>query len=303
MIKRTTRWSVLSLCIGAGISTLLAGCDMFKKPEPEPIPTPVPTPKPDIFDPKAYNTNGVALNAANDPKLPEYFEIVRIYSGNLVWVRSADIVKPAAPADPKKAPTPAPNATPVPDRLTYGAPEIVRLSGIAVPLPGQPGAQESIKTLSNWTLGRKLTIEQDPKYPVDFDEPDLDRVGARSARRVQIFFEGGSGDAKTSLNLNRMMIRSGYAVVDEHEPTIFNTKGWLNDEEYARRNRLGLWKLGIVLNQRQPPPAPPRAALGGKAPAGAAARPGTVPVPATSTKTTTATTTAPGAPPTTPPTP
>jgi endonuclease YncB( thermonuclease family) len=292
MMKRTTSWSALSLCIGAGLSTLLAGCGLFEKPPAEPLPTPVPTPKPDIFDPKAYNTSGVALNAAGDPKLPEYFQIVRIYSGNLLWVRSVDIVTPPATAN-KKAP--APGATPVPERLTYGAPEIVRLSGIAVPLPGQPGAQESIKTLSNWTLGRKLTIEQDPKYPVDFDEPDLDRVGAKSARRVQIFFEGGGGDAKTSLNLNRMMIRSGYAVVDEHEPTIFDVKGWLNDEEYARRNRLGLWKLGIVLNQRVPPPAPPKAG----APKAAPGKPGTVPVPAAATTTTTTTTaTAPSTPPT-----
>jgi endonuclease YncB( thermonuclease family) len=296
MMKRTTSWSALSLCLGAGLSTLLAGCGLFEKPPVEPIPTPVPTPKPDIFDPKAYNTNGVALNAAGDPKLPEYFQLVRIYSGNLIWVRSVDVVTPPAPKGGKSAPAPAPGATPAPERLTYGAPEIMRLSGIAVPLPGQPGAQESIRTLSNWTLGRKLTIEQDPKYPVDFDEPDLNRVGAKSARRVQIFFEGGGGDAKTSLNLNRMMIRSGYAVVDEHEPTIFDTKGWLNDEEYARRNRLGLWKLGIILNQRVPPPAPAKPA--GKTASG---KPGTVPVPAATSTTTTAT--APGAPPPAPPAP
>lgn len=244
--------AALTVVAGLGLSTLLAGCDAFTPPEPEPTPTPVPAPKPGVFDPKAYTTQGVALNAPNDAKLPEYFEVVRIYSGNLIWIRSVDTVTPPKP-DPKATPAPGPTPAPL---LTYGAPEIVRLAGIAVPLPGQPGGQASIKTLSNWTLGRKLTVEQDPKFPVDFDEPDLNSVGARSARRVQIFFEGGGGEQKTSLNLNRLMVRSGYAVVDEHEPTIFDTKGWLNDEEYARQSRLGLWKLGIVLNQRQPPPPP-----------------------------------------------
>jgi endonuclease YncB( thermonuclease family) len=119
---------------------------------------------------------------------------------------------------------------------------------------------------------------------VDFDEPDLAAVGAKSARRVQIFFDGGSGDSKTSLDLNRMMIRSGYAVVDEHEPTIFDTKGWLNDEEYARQTRLGLWKLGIVLNHRQPPPP---AVKPGARPAPATA--GSAAPPATATKTAPAT--------------
>lgn len=238
---------------GLLLSTQLVGCDALQKPEPEATPTPVPTPKPGIFDPAAFNTKGVSLNAAGDPKLPEYFQVVRIYSGNLVWVRSVDLVKPVTPTTAPKAKPNAPSATPTPaERLTYGAPEIVRLGGIAVPLPGQPGAQESIRTLSSWTLGRKLTLEQDPKYPVDFDEPDLNNLNVPSARRVQIFFEGSK--EKTPLNLNRMMIRSGYAVIDEHEPTIFDTKGWFNDEEYARQNRLGLWKLGIIINQRQPPP-------------------------------------------------
>jgi endonuclease YncB( thermonuclease family) len=259
------------------LSTLLAGCDMVKAPEPEPTPTPAPLPKPNLFDPALYNTKGVPLNAAGDAKLPEYFEIVRIYSGNLFWIRSADIAATPTPAPPKKGDkaAPAPASTPAKPHTTYGAPEIVRLAGVAVPLPGQPGASEAIKTLNSWTLGRKLSVEQDSKYPVDFDEADLAAVRAPSARRVQIFFEGGAGDKKESLNLNRLMIRSGYAVVDQHEPTIFDTKGWLNDEEYARQSRLGLWKLGIILNGRQkPPPASKPGA------ASTPAKPGTVPVPA-----------------------
>src|SRR5687768_2684096 len=86
-------------------STLLAGCDALEAPPTEPIPTPVPTPKPGLFDPTAYNTSGVALNAADDPKLPEYFGVVRVYSGNLVWVRSVDkVTPPAAKANPKATP-------------------------------------------------------------------------------------------------------------------------------------------------------------------------------------------------------
>lgn len=250
------------LCFG------LAGCSTFTAPEPEPTPTPVPEPKPGIFDPTSYSTPGIALNAPGDPKLPEYFEVVQVYSGNLLAVRSVDT--PAA-ASTKKSDATSASAPPT---LIYGAPDFVELAGVAVPDPRDPnpsqrqGSQESISTLTSWTrdpkthLPRKLTIQQDPRYPVEFDPIKLRAVNATrpkpipSARRVQIFFDGGSGDSKTQLNLNRLMIRSGYAVVDEHESTIFDTIGWLNDEEYARQNRLGLWKFGIVLNQRQPPPKP-----------------------------------------------
>jgi hypothetical protein len=51
-----------------------------------------------------------------------------------------------------------------------------------------------------------------------------------------------------------MLIRSGYAVVDLTQPTIFDTQGWLNDEQYARERHLGLWGMGILLNHRLPPP-------------------------------------------------
>jgi hypothetical protein len=68
---------------------------------------------------------------------------------------------------------------------------------------------------------------------------------------VQIFFPGGEGGTQ-SINLNRFMVRTGYAVVDILEPTIFDIKGWLNDEQYAREHKKGLWQY-IVLQSRQQP--------------------------------------------------
>lgn len=218
--------SALSFAVAG--STLLAGCGFLEAPEPDQVMLDPEPPKPGVFIPGDYNIKGIELNKAGDAALPEYFEVTRIDSGELLWPRSVDVKQVGTP--PK-------------DQLSYGAPDVVRLAGIVTPAPGQPGAQQAIDTVRRWTLGRKLTIEQDGKYPVDL----------QNRRRVQIFFPGGK-DGAQSLNLNRMMVRSGFAVVDVFAPTIFDTKGWLNDEEYARTNRLGLWKLGIVMNQRQPPP-------------------------------------------------
>src|SRR5690606_21943903 len=103
-------------------------------------------------------------------------------------------------------------------------------------------APMAMSTVRQWTLGRQLTIQQDPKYPVDL----------QSLPRVQVFFPGTGANQGVNLNLNRMMVRSGYAVVDLLEPTIFDTKGWLNDEEYARRQRAGLWKHIVLQNRQQP---------------------------------------------------
>ena len=221
--------TAFALGLAAGGSTLLSGCGLLVAPDPEPKMKDPEPPKPGVFIATDYNTKGIPLNGANDATLPEYFEVARVDTGDLLWPRGVEIKMVGTPPKEQKS---------------YGAPDIVRLAGISVPQPGQPGAQDSINTLRRWTTNRKLTIEQDGKYPVDL----------QGRRRVQIFFPGGKGGTQ-SLNLNRMMVRSGFAVVDVFEPTIFDVKGWLNDEEYARTNRLGLWKLGIVIDQRQPPPS------------------------------------------------
>lgn len=227
--------SLCALAAIAGTSTLLGGCDYVTAPEPEPTPTPAPTPAPGFFDPAAYNTKGVELNKAGDEKLPEYYEVTGFDAPDILQIRSVDVKKTGT----------APNEKEI---LTYGAPDRVRLAGIYTPRMDSANASErryaplSMQAVRNWTLGRKLTIEQDPRFPVDL----------QSIRRVQIFFPGGANKDQ-SLNLNRLLVRSGYAVVDVLEPTVFDTKGWLNDEEYARMNRLGLWKYIVLQNRQQPP--------------------------------------------------
>jgi endonuclease YncB( thermonuclease family) len=228
-MKNRTLRRALAVPAALGLSILLAGCNLISPPQPEPVPAPVSMPEPGHFNPTDYVTHGVALNVASDPKLPEYFDVVNVDAADLLWLRSVD-------------------STTVNDQpqLYYGKPDVVRLAGIVTPQKGQPGWHEAVQTVQNWTLGQKLTVEQDNKYPLD----------PQHRRRVQIFFVGREGGplAGQTLDLNRMLIRSGYAVVDLTQPTIFDTQGWLNDEQYARERHLGLWGMGILLNHRLPPP-------------------------------------------------
>lgn len=219
------------LGVAAGCAALMSGCSFFQAPEPEPLPAPVAQPEPDFFNPNDYNVKGVELNKAGDPQLPDYFEVTSFEAPDILMVRS---VKVSRVGDE--------------EQLSYGAPDRVRLAGIYTPRPDSSNDEErryapmAMQTVRNWTLGRKLNIEQDSRFPLDL----------QSIRRVQVFFPGGEGGTQM-LNLNRMLVRSGYAVVDIQSPTIFDTKGWLNDEEYARSHRLGLWPY-IVMQSRQQPP-------------------------------------------------
>ncbi|MDF2439055.1 MAG: nuclease ue [Abditibacteriota bacterium] len=231
-LSRQTLWMAL------GVSSLsLAGCDsalqtVLPAPTPVPTPTPVATPRPDVFDPADGITPLQKLNDSDpaSPALPDKFRVARVDTGDLVWIQSVSTVTRAGKAT-----------------KSYGKPDIARLAGIFVPAAGQPGWAETVKTVQNWTLGQEVDVEQDGKYPVDLN----------SRRLIQIFFNGRTPKtAATRFNLNRMLVRSGYAVVDLHAPTSIDVKPWLNDEEYARNHRLGLWGKGIVLYQRIPIPAP-----------------------------------------------
>jgi endonuclease YncB( thermonuclease family) len=239
-MKNRTFWRALAVPAILG-TMLLAGCNLISPPQPEPVPPVPPTPKPGLFNATDYVTHGVALNVANDPNLPDYFNLVNVDAADLLWLRNVDSTTV--------------NGQP---QLEYGQSDIVRLAGIVTPQKNQPGWHEAVQTVQNWTVGQKLTVEQDPKYPLD----------PQHRRRVQVFFLGREGGplAGQTLDLNRMLIRSGYAVVDLTQPTIFDTQGWLNDEQYARDRHLGLWGMGILLDHRLPPPPLNAAPAGTTAP-------------------------------------
>jgi endonuclease YncB( thermonuclease family) len=164
--------------------------------------------------------------------MPDKFRVTRVDTGELLWIQGVDTVQLGTPPKEEKV---------------YGKADIARLAGIVTPAPGKPGFAETIKTVQNWTLGQEVDVEQDPRFPVDLS----------SRRMIQIYFNGRIDRTKgIRFNLNRMMVRSGYAVVDLNAPTTIDVKPWLNDEQYARDKRLGLWGKGIILGQRKPLPTP-----------------------------------------------
>ena len=243
---------IVSGACALGVSTLFAGgCALLEAPAPEPTPTPPPTPAPDVFDPKDFIT-------ANPPAIElGSFRVFRVASGELVYLQSVAAPQTAPAAPPGKGAAPA--ASPKP---AVGVPERapVRIAGILAPAPGQPGGAEVMRAIQNWTLGQNVTVQQDSKY---LNDPE-------DHRKVQIFFNGRRKDNPKTLDknedntatvylLNRMLVRGGLAVVDINEPSSFDFKGWLNDEEYARQQKLGLWGKGIVLGRR--PPLPPKKVL------------------------------------------
>lgn len=202
------------------------GCSLIlNKPEPLPTPTPVPAPTPPYFDPAAGQSRGTALNKAGDPVLPDAFRIAGATTGDTVAIQSVDTVK---------------TGTPPRDVITLGPPDIVRLAGIVAPTT-EPGLQGARNAITNWTAGQNLDVDVDAKYPFDLD----------GRRMVHIFFKGRKGPYEgQQLSLNRMLVRSGWAVVDLYSPTSFDTSEWLSDEAYARRHKLGFWRYGQAPQQR-----------------------------------------------------
>ncbi|HEX8833356.1 MAG TPA: thermonuclease family protein [Abditibacteriaceae bacterium] len=261
-MKKPFEWNLMnkfSICGRAGASGLgralptvalaacmtpvlfLGGCDVLKGPEPEPVPTPMKLPTTEVFSAEDNITRGT--------KLPGVYRVAGITSAEVLTIQSVVATK---------------KGTPPRDVLTYGVAEQVHLAGIITPQSGQPGWQSAVKTVTDWTNGKiDLEVEQDPKYPTDLS----------GRRMVQIYFKGRTpATSGTTYNLNRMLVRSGYAVVDVHQATSIDVQKWMYDEESARSRKdangkvtpIGLWKLGIILGQRIPAPRPTVAAAPGK---------------------------------------
>ncbi len=227
----------LLLCLTAAplLLPVASGCVFLKAPEPDPTPTPVSTPKAPFFDPAAGQSRGdvagvkisTPLNKAGDPVFPDAFRITGALSGDRVSIQSVDSVQAGNP--PKAV-------------LTLGAPDSVRLAGIVAPTT-EPGLQGARTAITNWTLGQNVDVDLDGKYPTDLE----------GVRVVQVFFKGRKGPYEgQTLSLNRMLVRSGHAVVDLYSPTAFDTSQWLLDEAYAKTHKLGFWKFGQAPQQRVP---------------------------------------------------
>jgi endonuclease YncB( thermonuclease family) len=265
------------------------------------VPTPLPPPKVPIKPTKPVFT-ATDYITKGDPR-PGVYRVTAVLSGELVTIQGVAAATPPATGAP--AATPAAGATPTP-APQLGLPETVHLAGIITPAPNQPGWEGAVRTVLNWTAlnpkDQTVEIEEDSHYPRD----------AQGRAMVQIYFKS-TADGATRYNLNRMMIRSGYAVVDLYSATSIDVQKWLNDEQYARTSRLGLWKMGITLAQRIPPPMPGATAQNNgagqsKGGAGSPRRPkGSAPVlratPATSPRMTATAIPSPGAAPTGSPTP
>jgi hypothetical protein len=228
----------------AAVPLVTTGCTaILGRAEEPPQVKVVPLPKTPIFDPADNITKGV--------QLPGAWRMVSAISGELITVQSV--------VTTKKGTT---------EIKRYGVPETMRLAGIVAPAPGQPGFETTTKKVNEWLSGKDdLVIEQDDKWPVDLD----------NRRMVQIYFKPTTkAHAGQTWNLNRMLIHTGYAVVDLVSATSIDLQKWLNDEEYAKLfvdpknptievfdpvtrttvtkpniKPLGLWGLGIVIPRRE----------------------------------------------------
>lgn len=261
---------VLALC-GLSLAALaLPGCSLIQGPSMAAAPPIVQKPLFPVFDPTDYLTSWTAT------KMPGFYRVTGVNSGEILTIQGVNMV-PKGRTMIKQ----------------YGVPEAVRLSGIVAPAPGQPGWQNTTNKVSSWLAGKEdLEVEVDPKYPVDLQNHRMVQIyfhpsakgagtggsssvgssstGSSSARSssTALSSAGASSTGSSSTgasasgerwNLNRMLVHTGYAVVDLFGATSIDVQKWLNDEEFAKNyvdrktgtiKPLGLWGLGIKIPQR-----------------------------------------------------
>ena len=234
-MKSLRLFSRFTPLLALSVVPVLGGCVFIKAPAPLPIPTPVPTPYGVQFDPSEGSPKGTALNnqegETSNPALPDAFRLASIASGQELVLQSV-----------KKIPSTTPGGKP---QVILGAADTlnpVRLAGILVPTGNQTGAGEAIAIVQTWIGWDDFDVDIDPVFPTDTD----------TKRRVEVFFTGRTGEFKDQrFSLNRMMVRSGYAIVDLYSPTSFDQSQWLYDETFARENNLGLWKTDAFRRLQQ----------------------------------------------------
>jgi len=192
---------------------------------------------------------GVIVPAPGTPGYEEALQATRNWAQGQPTIlgapgaTAAPGVAGAPGATPAKTALPA-TATPTPIAGTRGTAmiSVVPAAGAAATATLAPGGAPA----PVYGPSQSLDVYEDPKYPID----------SQNRRLVQVFFKSGKATktvlAGTSLSLNRMLIRAGWAVVDLYSPTSFDQQSWLLDESYARKLRLGLWKYGATLQQRAP---------------------------------------------------
>lgn len=186
-----------------------------------------------------YRLAGVIVPAPNTPGYLEALQAMRNWAQGQPEVINPAQLKAgagAAGAGATAIPTPRPTVSPAARGTAT-----ISVAPSATPRPGAVGA-----TPVAYIASQNLDVYEDPRYPID----------SENRRLVQVFFKSVNGSKDipkgTSLSLNRLMVRSGWAVVDLYSPTSFDQQTWLLDEAYARERKLGLWGYGIALQQRPP---------------------------------------------------
>lgn len=189
---------------------------------------------------------GVIVPAPNTPGYEEALQATRN------WAQGQPVVVGAPGATPLPGTVPVPGttrtatatATPVASAGKTGATRATATISVVTPGAGARATGTAVPVA--YIASQPLDVYQDPKYPID----------SENRRLVEVFFKSVNATKAVpvgaQLSLNRMLIRSGWAVVDLYSPTAFDQQSWLLDESYARRRKLGLWRYGVALQQRLP---------------------------------------------------